>query len=578
MAKFSQNDLFFKRTAILTVFLLLGFGIIGFRLFVLEVVRGEAARKEAEDQHSVYQKLLASRGEISLIDKTTLAPILVATNIKKYLAYAVPPDIQNPKNTAESVAAALALDEKDLLVKITDTSRKYVPLKKQLSDEEQKKIADLKLPGIFLDSEETRFYPEQNLLSQVLGFVGFNNEGQKAGLYGLERSFNTELAGKNGQLYEEKDTTGAWIFGSARQETEAEDGVNLVLTIDKTIQFQAQSMLSDAVQKHGADSGSIIVMDPKTGAILAMAGYPDFDPNTYGKVKDPKVFNNQATTGSFEPGSTFKAITMAAAIDAGKITPQTTYEDTGEVKTDKYTIKNAEGGARGIQTMTQALDLSLNTGAIFAETQLGNQDFLKYVKNFGFGQKTGIEVPEAAGDLSGLKYSNIQTNYFTASFGQGISITPIQLMQAYSALANNGRMMKPYLVQTKIFPNGKAVNTEPKVVSQPISQNSARAISAMLVDVVENGFGKKARVQGYYIAGKTGTAQVPRKDGKPGYEQNQNIGSFIGFGPVEDPKFLMLVRLDNPRDVQFAESTAGPLFGQMAQFILNYMHVTPNRQ
>ena len=357
--------------------------------------------------------------------------------------------------------------------------------------------------------------------------------------------------------------------------TPEQDGDTLVLTIDKTIQFNVEQVLKDAVTKHGADSGSVIVVNPKTGAIMAMATYPDFNPNAFNKVTDPKVFNNQTTTGNYEPGSTFKAITMAAALDEGKINPTTTYTDTGSVKVDNYIIKNAEGGARGVQTMTQALSLSLNTGAIFAENQIGNQDFLSYIQKFGFGKKTGIELPETGGNLANLIKGNIEVNFDTASFGQGITVTPLQMIQAYTAFANGGKMMKPYIVQSKIDPNGKVTQTQPEVVGQPISAQTASTLSAMLVDVVENGFGKRAAVPGYYIAGKTGTAQVVGKDGK--YDATNNIGSFIGYGPVQDPQFLMIVRIDHPRDVQFAESTAGPAFGQLAQFILNYLHVAPTR-
>jgi cell division protein FtsI/penicillin-binding protein 2 len=575
MVSRQHNHIFEKRTAWVTVFLLLCFVAVGFRLFVLQVARGAQTRKLAEQQHGIYQKLNPSRGEILLADQQTLQTFPVATNIKKYLVYAVPQDIQDPKATADSLASALNLLAKDILDKISNQEKKYVPLKKQLTDEEQQKLKNLKLPGIYLDSEETRFYPSQNLLSQTLGFVGYK-ENQKAGLYGLERYFENDLAGKAGQLHEEKDTAGAWIFGSKRDLVPAQDGANLILTIDKTIQFQVESVLKEAVTKNGADSGSVIVANPKTGAILAMADFPDFNPNEYNKVEDPKVFLNEAVTGNYEPGSVFKPITMAAAIDQGKVTPDSTYQDAGSVTIDGYTIKNSDLKAHGIQNMTQVLDESLNTGAIYAKDQIGNSEFLQYVKKFGFGSKTNIEVPEMSGNLDGLK-ANIAVNYATASFGQGISVTPIQLIQAFSALANEGKMMRPYLVQTKILSDGTSQNTEPQVVSQVVSAKTASVVSAMLVDVVENGHGKKAGVPGYYIAGKTGTAQVPKKDGR-GYEENNNIGSFIGYGPVENPQFVMLVRVNHPRDVTFAETTAAPAWGKLAQFILNYYHIPPTRK
>ncbi|MDE2311891.1 MAG: penicillin-binding protein 2 [Patescibacteria group bacterium] len=561
----------------MTVFLLLALSAVGARLFDLEVIHGQQARQQAEQQHSAYLKIFPSRGEIKLVDKISLQDIPVATNIKNYLVYAVPPDIQNATATAGSLAGVLSMAAADILPKLTDLSRKYVPIKKQLTDAEQAQIQDLKLPGIYLDSEDKRFYPENDFLSQALGFVGYNQRSQKVGLYGLEKYFEKDLAGSAGEVYEEKDTSGAWIFGAKREITPATDGVNLVLTIDKTIQFQAEQVLKDAVTKHGADSGNVLVLDPKTGAILAMAGYPDFDLNNYGKVTDPSVYNNLNVVGNYEPGSTFKAITMASAIDAGKIAPDTTYVDKGEVTVDNYTIKNAEPGGHGQITMTEALDLSLNTGAIFAENQLGNQAFAQYLQSFGFGKKTGVELTETAGDLNGLK-GNITVNYDTASFGQGISVTPLQMAVAYAALANGGKLMRPYIVQSKIYPDGKVVTTQPQQVGQPVSAKAANAVTAMLVDVVENGLGKRAKVDGYFIAGKTGTAQVARKDGKSGYEPDDNIGSFIGYGPVENPQFVMVVRIDHPRDVKFAESTAAPAWGQLAQFILNYLHVAPTQK
>jgi cell division protein FtsI/penicillin-binding protein 2 len=575
MVKKPEKNSFNQRSGLLSAFLLLFLAIIVIKLFLLQVIHGNQARQDADAQHSIYQKLLPSRGEIDLVDSGTLHITPVATNLKSYLVYAVPQDVVNPNLAAASLASVLGLDAKDILVKITGTNKKYVSLKKHLTDNEQQKIKDLKLSGIFFDSEDTRYYPQNNLLSQTLGFVGYKDaSSQKVGLYGLERSFEKDLAGTSGQLVAEQDTSGALIFGAHKSEQPAEDGANLVLTIDRTIQFQAESVLRESVTKNSADSGSIIVANPKTGAILAIASYPDFNPNQFNKTTNPVAFNNQALIGSYEPGSTFKAITMASALDAGKVTPDSTYVDTGEVKVGKYTIKNAEPGARGVQTMTQVIDFSLNTGAIYVENLLGNAEFLKYVKSFGFGKKTGIELNDASGNLDGLKGS-IDTNYYTASFGQGITATPIQMLQAYTALANGGKMMKPYIVQQKVYPDGKTVNTSPTSLGQIISIKAASQISAMLVDDVENGFGKRAGVPGYYVGGKTGTSQVAGPDGK--YLVNDNIGSFIGYAPIENPQFVMLVRIDHPRNVAFAESTAAPAWGQLAQFILNYLHATPTR-
>lgn len=578
MVKKSRSNpfLFSLRSSLVTAFLLLMFLAIAGRLFYLQVVMGSQIRQAAQAQHSIYKKLLPSRGEIKLVDQVSQETVPVATNIEKYLAYAVPQEIQNPKSTADNLARVLNLSPEEVLSKISDTSRKYVPIKRQLTETEQRQVEDLKLPGIFFDAEETRSYPQKELLSQTLGFVGYNqsSQNQKVGLYGLERYFQDELAGRPGELWQERGLGGEWIFGGQRDFQPAENGVNLVLTIDKNIQFKAESVLKDTVEKNSADSGSVLVINPSTGAVLAMAGYPTFDPNEYNKQTDPKVYMNENVTGSYEPGSVFKPLTMAAAINEGKVTPDTTYVDTGEVKVDNFTIKNFDKKARGIQTMTQVLENSLNTGVIFAKEQIGNKTFFDYVKKFGFGKLTGIELPEAKGNLDNLR-ANIAVSFDTATFGQGITVTPIQLIQAFTAIANQGKMMKPYLVQSKIYPDGRVENTKSQEVGQVISDKTANTVAAMMVNVIESGHGKKAGVPGYYIAGKTGTAQVAGKDGK--YEENNNIGSFIGFGPVEDPKFLMLVRVNHPRSVNWAETTAAPAFGEIARFILNYYQVPPTR-
>ena len=328
--------------------------------------------------------------------------------------------------------------------------------------------------------------------------------------------------------------------------------------------------------KYGADGGSVIIMEPKTGAILAMCSNPDYDGNEYQKVKDIKVFTNPAVFSQYEPGSIFKVLTMAMALDQEKITPQTTYDDTGQVKIADRTMENSDHKANGAQTMTQVLEKSLNTGAIFVMRKIGPDLFADYVKEFGFGEKTGLELTgESKGDIKNLMTKPVHELYAaTASFGQGLSVTPIQMVSVFSAIANNGILMKPYLVKEIIKPDGAKIETSPKVIRRVISEKAATILGGMMVNVVENGHGKKAAVKGYYVGGKTGTAQVAKKGG---YEDNINIGSFGGFAPIDDPKFVMLVRIDRPRNVEWAESSAAPLFGQLAEYMLNYWQIPKER-
>lgn len=308
-----------------------------------------------------------------------------------------------------------------------------------------------------------------------------------------------------------------------------------------------------------------------------MCSNPDYDGNNYQDTKDIKTFTNPAIFSQYEPGSIFKVITMAMALDQEKVTPQTTYDDTGQVIISKYRIENSDHKANGVQTMTEVLEKSLNTGAIFAMRSVGPDLFSEYVKKFGFGEKTGIELEgESKGDMKNLVKKPVGELYAaTASFGQGMAATPIQIAAAFLTLANNGIMMKPYIVKEIIKPDGAKIETQPKTVGRIISEKAATVIGGMMVNVIENGHGKKAGVKGYYVAGKTGTAQVPAKNG--GYQAGAHIGSFAGFAPASNPKFVMLVRIDQPRDVEWAESSAAPLFGELAEYMLNYWQVPKER-
>lgn len=440
------------------------------------------------------------------------------------------------------------------------------------------KEEELNIPGVGFVWKTYRYYPENDIGSQLVGYVSYADEKPK-GSYGLEGFFDEELSGQSGSVKAERSAGGNLIIINNREYLKPKNGSDLILTIDRSMEYEVCTKLNIAVQKHGADSGSVIVMDPKTGEILAMCGYPDFDPNNYSDVKNIQVFNNPAIFSQYEPGSIFKVITMAVGLDQEKITPETTYNDTGIVVVGSYKIENSDKKANGMQTMTQVLEKSLNTGAIFVTQKVGFATYRKYMDNFGFGEITGIELGgEAKGNIKQLDIAKNQSlYYYNASFGQGISVTPIQMVAAFGAIANQGILMKPYIVKEIIQENGEKITTEPRVIRQVMSERAANLLTGMMVNVVENGHGKQAGVKGYFVAGKTGTAQVPRKDGR-GYETGVNIGSFAGFAPASDPKFVMIVRMDHPRDVAWAESSAAPLFGDIAQFILNYKKIPPTRK
>lgn len=491
--------------------------------------------------------------------------------------YAQPKLIDDPRQIAAKLASLLDTKASELQTRIEQGNKSYTVLAKQVSDETAGQIKKLKLEGIGLTPETARFYPEGELASHVLGFVGFQGD-KRVGQYGIEGRYEKNLAGTQGIMGIEQDVAGRWITFASRNLVPAQDGDSVYLTIDRNIQFKAQEVLNKAVADHGAAAGSVIVLDPKTGALLALAVTPTFNPNEYGKAADISYYTNRALAADYEPGSIFKPITMAGALNEGKVNPETTYEDKGVVEfPENLAIRNSDNEAHGIQTMTQILEKSLNTGAVFAQQQLGAELFKKYVYKFGFGKQTGIELPgEVIGDLSNLNKKG-DIFFATSSFGQGITVTPIQIASAFAAIANGGSLMKPYVVSKIVHADQTEESFYPQPVEEVISQKTAATLSAMLVNVVENGHGKRAAVKGYYIAGKTGTAQVAYRD-RPGYDPTKNIGSFVGFGPVDDPAFVMLVRIDHPNDVKFAESTAAPAFGEIASFILNYYQIPPSRQ
>ncbi|OGE79916.1 MAG: hypothetical protein A2660_00475 [Candidatus Doudnabacteria bacterium RIFCSPHIGHO2_01_FULL_45_18] len=563
------------RIFLLMLIFAIAMGLIAIRLFNLQILNHSYYASLAASQHNTEATISSKRGEIYFSSLGSGSPILVATNVSKNMVFAVPKEITDKSQTATKLASLLDMSQADVLAKI-EGNGSFVVLKKQVEDDVSSKLAALKLKGIHLEAQDIRFYPEKDLASQVIGFLGFQGDN-RVGQYGVEGRYEENLSGRQGIFNADTDPLGRWIPTATRNFLPAQDGDDLYLTIDSVIQFKVQDVLKNSVAKHGADSGSVVVINPKTGAVLAMASEPSFDLNNYGKVEDQSVYTNKVLAADYEPGSVFKAFTMAAALNEGKVTPQTTYMDEGLVQVDDKQIKNSDPKPLGEQTMIQVLNASLNTGAVFAQQQIGNDKFREYVERFGFGRPVEFDLAgQTAGDIDNLDRKG-SVFFATAAFGQGITISPLQLAQGYSALANSGKMVTPYIVSQIVHPDGSVTKTDQRDPRQVIDSKTAVEISAMLVDVVENGHGKNAAVKGYYIAGKTGTAQVAAKF-KSGYDPDTNIGTFVGYGPVDDPQFLMVVRIDNPKDVKFAESTAAPTFGEIASFILNYLQIPPSRQ
>lgn len=573
---YNQEKIFRNRINVLSFLVLFLFGTVFFRLYVLQVKSYGYYKKQADNQHFSHSTLTPKRGEIFLSEGDGLLPI--ATNKDLFTVYAIPDVISKEDREVLSykLVEILDLDLELILSKLSKEDDLYEPLKRKISEEELEKIEELAHVGIQLEAESWRYYPNETLAAQVIGFEGFNDD-HKTGLYGIEKGQNSLLSGRKGWLKQERDAGSRWISIGERLLNPAQDGSDLVLSLDYAIQFKAELTLKNAIKKHDADGGRIIVMDPYSGDILAMAQDPTFDLNKFSKVEDSSVYMNSNISNVYECGSIFKAFTMAAGLDVGAIEYDDTYIDTGEVKISGYTIKNSEEKVYGEQTMSEIIENSINTGVIYIEKKIGNNKFLEYVEKFGFGKKTGINLPgELKGNISNLK-TNRDIEYYTASFGQGITVTPIQIAAGYSAIANGGELVKPQIVKSIVNKHNQEKRVDRKVVDKVISQDVSNKVSLMLENNVTNGHGKTAKVPGYRVAGKTGTAQISDKE-KGGYVEDATVGSFAGFGPVGNPKFVMLVVIDYPKDVEWAESTAGPVFGEMAKFLFEHYGIEPTEE
>ncbi len=564
----------FSRTSVVFITLIFLIAIIIGRLLFIQVYANQKYTNLAFRQHTVEKNIISSRGEIFLKNKDDIYPIGV--NREYFMAYVSPRDVPDDKidTVARMIADALDVDYATVIQKLAKREDVHEELKHKLIKEDKERVEKMNIAGLNFLPEYFRFYPGGMLASHIVGFVG--SDGEKyVGRYGIEASFDDELRGNDGKVIQERDARGGWLTNTDRVISDKKDGTDLYLTIDYTVQYEIERILKNALESFDAKSGSIIVMEPKTGKIIALANDPTFAPNMYNEVEDVAVFRNHAISDEYECGSVFKPITMAMGLDDKKVTADSTYVDTGSVKAAEYTIKNSEDKVYGLRTMTQVLEESINTGVIYVEQKIGNAKFKDYLERFGFGAISGLELPaEADGDTRNLSHVKRDVEYYTASFGQGITVTPLQIATAYGALANGGFIMKPQIIEKKVHSNGEEEIIEPYMVHRVISEDASRQIGEMLRSVVVNGHGKRADVPGYLIGGKTGTAQVA-KIGEKGYDDSLTVGTFAGYGPINDPRFVIVVRIDDPKTVVWAESSAAPTFGAVMKYLLDYYNVPP---
>ena len=560
----------FRRIWIL--FLVLGVVFL-LRLFYRQVVLHDQYAALANKQYYTRIEREAKRGDILIHDRDNTNVIeedenglfSVATNLELFNVVVVPRHVEDKNEASQRLAEVLGVGKVEVFDQINKDKWYIPPIKKRIPKDVADKVAALNLAGVYLEGQYFRFYPENTFLSHLLGFVNYNGDGE----YGVEQYYDGILKGEGGTLKGIKDNLGRVV--KVEESEPGKDGSSVVLTIDRSIQYMIEKKLAEGLERYGAERGSIIVANPKDGSILAMASSPNFDPNLFNEVasENQDIFINPVISMNWEPGSIFKPFIVSAAISNKLVDPDSKPDEpfSNMVNIDGYEIHNSTDEPYGFETVTQILENSDNIGMIWVADKLGNDLMGKFLLKLGFGEKTGIDISgEASGQIGDhRKWRDV--NRATISFGQGISSTPIQIVQGYCTIANKGKEVGLHVLDKILEKGSKEKKYDQIRESEIISEQDAAMVSHMLVSVVENGHGKKAAVAGYKVAGKTGTAQIPKTSG--GYEEDQHIGSFAGFAPVDDPRFVMLVKFDKPSNVKWAEESAAPIFGEIADWLLN---------
>ncbi len=561
-----------KRLGVLVVILAVAALALVGRLAQLQLVSYQAYSEQAQDEHLTLLTLNPRRGAILDRNGYPLAASVDAYDV--LVDRQVWDDPVRARRWAEGLADVLNRPTEDILKDLDTSVTREAVVGRGLDYQASLKVEALDLRGVRLVRGSRRVYPEGNMAAPLIGFVGRDN----VGLTGLEADLNQDLAGASGSLLYERDGRGEEIPLGYRKQVSPQPGADLILTIDRFMQRLAERELDATIEKHQASGGDIIIMDPRTGAILAMASRPSFDLTSLNLADESlmDLYRNRAITDLYEPGSVFKTITMAAALNEGLVSPDSTYVDEGVVSLSGWTIANWDYAAHGTQTATQILSKSLNTGAVWLSQLLGPDRFYDYVYRFGFGQPTAVGLSGEAPGQVRTPADDVWTevDIATNSFGQGINITPLQLITAISAVANGGKLMQPYVVQ-EIQRGDQRQVFQPVEVRQVITAEAAHTLTQMMNAVVDGITMMYAiSVPGYRVAGKTGTASISLPSG--GYKPDTYIASFAGFVPSEDPVLAMLVKIDEPKDVPWGSAVCTPVFARLAQSILAYLKVPPS--
>ncbi len=558
---------------------LISFGLSAFaliiigRLYFLQVVDNDVYVNKADKQYSSTSQKIFSRGSIFFQNKD--GSLVSAATLKSGFIVAVNPQIlKDPEAVYLKLSTILPIEHEVFLAKATKQNDPYEELETHVGEGVGEKIAELKIPGLQVFKDRWRFYPGGDTASHIIGILGYK-ENEYAGRYGLESQFEKQLVRDEGAFVNFFAEVFSNIKKAASSESEAEG--DLVTTIEPTVQMHLQNVLKEITQKWSSDLTGGIIMDPSTGEIYAMETYPTFDLNHPDLEKSSAIFSNGLIENVYEMGSVIKPLTVAAGIDAGVITSKSTYYDPGFVIINNKKISNFDGKERGVVSMQDLLSQSLNVGAAHVQKLLGNKAFSDYMYSFGFGDKTGIDLPNEGRNLVSNLKSNIDVNLATAAFGQGIALTPIATIRALAVIANGGVLVKPHVVKGIKYKVGTEAETDLTVGSRVLKRETTEEVTRMMIYSVDNVLsGGTLKLPNYSIAVKTGTAQMV-KEGGGGYEEDKFLHSFVGYFPAYNPKFIVFLYTINPRGARFGSETLSQPFFDITKFLINYYEIPPDR-
>lgn len=563
----NNNSVIIYRLRLLSILVPFVAILIVVRLFYWQIIRGSNLRDQANRQHQDVVVLASERGSIYDQD----GDLLAGTQNLYHLFVYKPQLIKDKFELVILLAPILASESaaisqtRDFLAGRIGLDSNWVSLKHYLTPSQKQSIETLNIQGLDFEDEFTRFYPEASLSSQVLGFVGSDLAGEPQGYFGLEGFFDRQLRGREGKITTEKDARGIPILIGRYNLSKNISGRSLITTINKQTQYLVESLLKDGIDRYQAKAGNVIVMESTTGKILAMAAFPNYDPGHFSDF-DKNSYRNPNVANLFEPGSIFKVLIMAAALNEKVLTPETICDNTcnGQITIGQYTIKTWNEKYYPGTNMTDVIVHSDNTGMVFVGRKLGKERFAHYLSQYGFGKLTGIQLQDEATGSEKTEDDLKEIDLATNSFGQGIAVTPIQMITAVNAIANGGMLVKPIIIE-KIVSNGKEIESKSEPPTRILEPETAEQMRDIMIAAVDRGEAKFAKPKGIQIAGKTGTAQVPIQGH---YDPTKTIASFIGFFPAYDPRYTVFVSLTEPQTSQWGSETAAPLWFSIASQLL----------